>query len=57
MNRGHKINHKMVYHLMKELGLKCLVRMKKYRSYKGTVGKIAPNTLNRNFQADKPNEK
>ena len=42
---------------MKELGLKCLVRMKKYRSYKGTVGKIAPNILERNFQAEKPNEK
>ncbi|QWI18544.1 IS3 family transposase [Bacillus wiedmannii] len=57
MNRGHKINHKKVYRLMKELGLKCLVRMKKYRSYKGTVGEIAPNILNRNFQAEKPNEK
>lgn len=42
---------------MKELGLKCLVRMKKYRSYKGTVGKIAPNILNRNFQSEKPNKK
>ena len=42
---------------MKELGLKCLVRMKKYRSYKGTVGKIAPNILERNFKAEKPNEK
>lgn len=42
---------------MNELGLKCLVRMKKYRSYKGTFGKIAPNTLNRNFQAERPNEK
>jgi transposase InsO family protein len=41
---------------MKELGVKCLVRMKKYRSYKGTVGKIAPNILDRNFQAEKPNE-
>jgi putative transposase len=42
---------------MKELGLKCLVRMKKYRSYKGKTGKIAPNILARNFQAEKPNEK
>ena len=42
---------------MKELGLKCLVRMKKYRSYKGTVGKIAPNILERNFTAEEPNEK
>ncbi|HDR4766445.1 TPA: IS3 family transposase [Bacillus cereus] len=57
MNRGHKVNHKIVYRLMKELGLKCLVRMKKYRSYKGILGKIAPNILNRNFQAEKTNEK
>ena len=42
---------------MKELGLKSLVRMKKYRSYKGQVGKIAPNILERNFKAEKPNEK
>jgi transposase InsO family protein len=56
-NRGHKTNHKKVQRIMKELGLKCLVRMKKYRSYKGKVGKIAPNLLDRNFQAEKPNEK
>ena len=31
--------------------------MKKYRSYKGEVGKIAPNLLERNFQAEKPNQK
>ncbi|MCM3274367.1 IS3 family transposase, partial [Paenibacillus elgii] len=34
-----------------------VVRMKKYRSYKGTIGNIAPNVLDRQFQADKPNEK
>jgi putative transposase len=56
-NRGHKVNHKKVQRIMKELGLKCLVLMRKYRSYKGKVGKIAPNILERNFQADKPNEK
>ena len=42
---------------MKELGLVCRVRMKKYRSYKGEVGKTAPNLLNRDFHADKPNQK
>lgn len=42
---------------MKELGLKSMVRMKKYRSYKGQIGKIAPNILDRNFHAEKPNEK
>lgn len=31
--------------------------MKKYRSYKGEVGKIAPNLLNRDFYAGKPNQK
>lgn len=56
-NRGHRINHKKVQRIMKELGLKSVVRMKKYRSHKGTVGKIAPNVLERNFQAEKPNEK
>jgi len=56
-NRGQKVNHKKVQRIMKELGLKCVVRVKKYKSYKGTVGKVAPNHLNRNFKADKPNEK
>ena len=42
---------------MKELGLVCRVRMKKYRSYRGEVGKTAPNLLNRDFHADKPNQK
>ena len=56
-NRGKKVNHKKVQRIMKELGLKCVVRMKKYRSYKGTVGKIAPNILDRKFTADRPNQK
>ena len=42
---------------MKQLGLVCCVRIKKYHSYKGEVGKIAPNLLNRDFYAQKPNEK
>nr|WP_240649044.1 IS3 family transposase [Anaerosphaera multitolerans] len=56
-NQGHKINHKTVYKLMKELGLKSLVRPKKYKSYKGTVGKVAPNIINRDFESNKPNTK
>ena len=40
-----------------ELHLVCRVRMKKYRSYKGEVGKSAPNLLNRDFRAEKPNQK
>ena len=56
-NKGLLLNHKTVLKLMKELGLKCKVRIKKYRSYKGDVGRIAPNILERNFKADKPNQK
>ena len=56
-NRKLPLNHKTVQRLMKELGLVCRVRMKKYRSYKGEVGKIAPNLLNRDFRAEKPNQK
>lgn len=56
-NRGFSYNHKTVQRLMRELGLVCRVRIKKYRSYKGEVGKIAPNLLNRNFFAEKPNQK
>ena len=55
--RGIRLNHKTVQRLMKELGLVCHVRMKKYRSYKGKVGKIAPNLLKRDFHAEKPNQK
>jgi hypothetical protein len=40
---------------MKGLGLVCRVRMKKYKSYKGEVGKVAPNLLERDFEAKKPN--
>jgi transposase InsO family protein len=54
---GIMINHKTVQRLMKELGLVCQVRMKKYKSYRGEVGNIAPNLLNRDFTAEKPNEK
>ena len=42
---------------MKELGLVCRVRMKKYKSYRGEAGNIAPNLLNRDFSASSPNEK
>ena len=57
-NQGYLVNHKKVYRLMIKLGLKPLKRNKrKYSSYKGTVGKIANNLINRDFEADRPNEK
>jgi transposase InsO family protein len=56
-NRGYVINHKTVQRLMKTLGLKCMVRIKKYRSYKGEIGKVAPNLIQRDFTATAPNQK
>jgi transposase InsO family protein len=56
-NRGYCLNHKTVLKLMKECNIKCQVRIRKYRSYKGEVGRIAPNVLQRDFKADKPNQK
>ena len=50
--RNFLLNHKTVQRLMKELGLVCRVRMKKYRSYKGEVGKIAPNLPNQKWVTD-----
>jgi putative transposase len=42
---------------MGKLGLKSLVRPKKYRSYKGEVGHAAPNVLKRKFDATRANQK
>jgi transposase InsO family protein len=55
--RGLIVNHKTVQRLMGELGLKSLVRLKKYKSYKGDVGRTAPNVLGREFYAQKANQK
>ena len=42
---------------MKAQELVCRVRMKKDKSYKGQVGAIAPNLLNRDFSSSAPNKK
>lgn len=54
---GCDINHKTVRRLMGELGLKSRIRVKKYKSYKGEHGKIAPNLLDRKFKATRMYEK
>ena len=56
-NQSVVINHKTVERLMREAGVKCQVRIKKYRSYKGVAGKIAPNILERDFKTTAPNKK
>ena len=42
---------------MVDMGLKSLVRPKKYRSYKGQTGRVAPDLLQRQFTADQMNQK
>ena len=57
-NKGYVINHKTVQKLMNSLGLKGKQRKNdKYHSYKGQIGKVADNHLNREFYAEKPFEK
>ena len=52
------LNHKSVQRLIQEMGLQVRTKKQgKYRSYKGEQGKIAPNLLQRDFSASKPNEK
>ena len=44
---------------MREESLLCTkfkTRSRKYSSYKGQIGKVADNVLNRQFKANKPNQ-
>jgi putative transposase len=54
---GYPTNHKLVMKLMAEENLTCRLRPKRYRSYRGVVGKVAPDRLKRNFKAAQPNRK
>ena len=56
-NRSYTINHKTVRRIMIEMGLKCQIRKVRYRSYKGEVGKVAPNMIGRDFATVAPNRK
>jgi len=55
--QGFQTNHKLVMKLMKQEQLTCMLRKKKYHSYRGEVGKTAPNLLRRDFRSDRPNQK
>lgn len=50
------ISTNTVYKYMKSLGLRSVTR-RKYVYKKGHANKLFPNIINRNFTADKPNEK
>ena len=53
-NQGYIINHKTVLKLMKMLEIQGKQRKSKYRSYKGEIGQISSNTLQRDFYTNKP---
>jgi len=56
---GDKVNHKKVLRMMNEMGIYANLsgHDKGYSSYKGKVGKIAPNLLKRDFNAERSLEK
>ena len=55
--QGLCISGKTVLRLMREEGLFCKIRRKRYNSYKGEQGKAARNVLDRDFSADAPMRK
>ena len=57
LNRGFQVNHKRVQRIMNRLGLLAKRPREKYHSYKGDVGKIADNIINRDFSTEKPLQK
>lgn len=55
---GRCISEKVIRRIMKSENLKAVsVRQRKYSSYQGEISPEVANVLNRNFHADKPNEK
>ena len=57
MNRGFNVNHKRIQRIMHQLALHGKRPKEKYHSYKGEVGKVAENIINRDFRAEKPMQK
>ncbi len=56
-DHGVRMSGKTVLKLMREENCHCQVRRRKYHSYKGETGTVAPNVLDRDFHADAPNTK
>ena len=57
VNRGHHVNHKRVQRLMHEARLLGKRPKEKYHSYKGEVGMLADNIINRDFSTTAPLQK
>ena len=50
-NDGIHLNHKTLQKLMVEMSLYGRRKKAKYKSYKGEIGKVAPNVIDRDFLA------
>ena len=58
--QGYVVNKKRVQRIMQKLGLQVTSftrKSRKYNSYKGKVGKVAPNRINRRFNTHIPHQK
>lgn len=51
---GIKLNHKTVQKLMQGMGLHGLQKKRRYNSFRGRIGDVAPNVINRMFKTDAP---
>lgn len=56
-NDGMLLNHKTVQKLMAEMDLYGTRKRARYKSYKGEIGTVAPNVIDRDFTATAPNRK
>ncbi|WP_457768377.1 IS3 family transposase [Facklamia hominis] len=59
-NQGYRINKKKVQRIMQKLGLQVTSftrKSRKYHSYKGKIGKVAPNRIKRRFNTHIPHQK
>lgn len=59
-NQGYLINKKKVQRIVQKLGLQVTSytrKSRKYSSYKGNVGTVAPNRINRRFHTHIPHQK
>lgn len=57
VNRGKNVNHKRVQRIMHAMELMGKRPKEKYHSYKGEVGKVADNIINRDFSTTAPFQK
>ena len=58
IREGITVSEKMVRRIMAEEGLVVLIKSRrKYNSYQGELSPSVPNTVNRDFNSEKPNEK